>query len=64
VGIEDVLDLARVDVVAAADDQVLLAVDDEVEAVLIAESEIPGVKPAAGECLAGSPLALRSIRAW
>ena len=34
--VQHLLDLARVDVVAAADDQVLLAVDDEVVAVLVA----------------------------
>jgi hypothetical protein len=33
--VEHLLDLARVDVVAAADDQVLLAVDDEEVAVLV-----------------------------
>ena len=34
-GIEDLLDLTRVDVEAAADDQLLLPVDDEEETVLI-----------------------------
>jgi hypothetical protein len=33
--VEDLLDLARVHVVAAADDHVLLAVDDEEVAVLV-----------------------------
>ena len=53
VRVEDVLDLARVDVVAAADDQVLLAVDDEEEAVLVDVAEVAGVEPAVGDRLGG-----------
>jgi hypothetical protein len=50
---QDLLDLARVDVVAAADDQVLLAVDDEQVAVVVAVGEVAGVEPAALERLRG-----------
>ncbi len=47
--VKDLLDLPRVDVVAAADDQVLGPVDDEVEAVLVAVTEVAGVQPAAAQ---------------
>src|SRR5215207_9388113 len=43
--VEDLFDLARVDVEPAADDQLLLAVDDEEVAVLVALREIAGVQP-------------------
>src|SRR3954453_2968745 len=43
--VEDLLDLARVDVVAAADDQVLLAVDDEEAAVLVDPRHVAAVEP-------------------
>ena len=48
-GVEHLLDLARIDVVAAADDEILLAVDDEQEAVLVDVAEVAGAHPAAGE---------------
>ena len=44
--VEHLLDLARVDVVAAADDQVLLAVDDEEVAVLVHLGHVAGAEPA------------------
>ena len=43
------LDLGAVDVLAAADDHVLLAVDDVVEAGLVAIAEVAGAEPAAAE---------------
>src|SRR3954454_14535718 len=44
--VEDLLDLARIDVVAAADDHVLLAVDDEEVAVLVDAGHVARVEPA------------------
>src|SRR3954447_17209715 len=44
--VEDLLDLARIDVVAAADDHVLLAIDDEEVAVLVDLGHVAGVEPA------------------
>src|SRR3954447_10046380 len=44
--VEDLLDLARIDVVATADDHVLLAVDDEEVAVLVDLCHVAGVEPA------------------
>ncbi len=52
------LDLARVDVVAAADNQVLLAVDDEVVAILVDCGDVAGVEPAVAHDLARRLLAL------
>ena len=46
VGQQHLLDLARVHVVAAAHDHVLGAVDDPVEALRIAASEVAGAEPA------------------
>ena len=46
--VEDLLDLARVDVVAAADDELLLAVDDEEVAVLVDAADVAGAEPAVG----------------
>ena len=51
--VERLLDLPRVDVVAAADDHVLHAVDDEEVAVLVAVAEVAGVEPAAPHGLGG-----------
>jgi hypothetical protein len=45
--VEDLLDLARVDVVAAADDHVLLAVDDVQVPVVVGARDVAGVEPAA-----------------
>src|SRR6266436_3347980 len=45
VGVEDLFDLVRVDVESAADDQVLLALDDEEEAVLVEPAHVPGMQP-------------------
>src|SRR5581483_10869408 len=53
VGIEHLLDLARIDVEAAPDDQLLLPVDDEEEAVLVDVAHVAGVEPAALERLGG-----------
>ena len=50
--VEHLLELARIDVVATADDQVLLAIDDEVIAVLVDRRDVPGVKPARAHHLA------------
>ncbi len=47
--VKNLLDFSRVDVVAATDDQVLGAVDDEVETVLVAIAEVAGVQPAAAQ---------------
>src|SRR3712207_5380400 len=44
--VEDLLDLARVDVVAAADDHLLLAVDDEEVAVLVDLAHVARPEPA------------------
>ena len=46
---EHVLDLAREHVEAPADDHVLLAVDDRVEAVLVLARDVAGVQPAAAK---------------
>src|SRR3954462_13629221 len=63
--VEDLLDLARVDVVAAADDQLLLAVDDEEVAVLVDLAHVAGVEPAVDDPLVGFlglvPVALHDV---
>ena len=46
--VEHLLDLARVDVVTAADDQLLLAVDEEQIPVLVDPPEVSGREPALG----------------
>ena len=46
--VEHLLDLARVDVVAAADDHVLLAVDDVEVAVVVDAPDVAGAEPAVG----------------
>src|SRR5438270_631430 len=51
VRVEDLFDLPRVDVEAAADDQLLLAVDDEEEAFLVLVAHVAGMEPAALERL-------------
>ena len=51
--VQHLLDLARVDVVAAADDHVFLAVDDEEVAVLVHRGHVAGVEPAALHDLLG-----------
>ena len=48
-----VLDVARVDVEAAADDQVLLAVDDVQVAVRVPVADVPGVQPSVADRLGG-----------
>ena len=55
----DLLDLAAVDVLAARDDHVLLAVDDVEEALLVAAGHVAGVEPPAAERLARSPRAFQ-----
>src|SRR5712691_6985484 len=47
--VDDLLDLTRVDVEAASDDHLLLAIDDEEEAVLVDIAQVAGVEPAAFE---------------
>ena len=51
--VEDVLDLDAVDVLAAADQHVLGAVDDEAEALLVEPREVAGLDPAVDEGLGG-----------
>src|SRR5262245_31426691 len=48
-----VLDLAGGDVLAAADDQILLAAGDEEVAILVDPSEVAGVQPAVDDGGAG-----------
>src|SRR5579872_7486103 len=64
--VEHLLDLARVDVVAAADDQVLLAVHDVEVAVLVDPGQVAGVEPAVADRLGGGlgplPVALHDVR--
>src|SRR4051795_8372263 len=48
--VEGLFDLARIDVVATADDHLLLAVDDRVVAVVVLPREIAGAEPAVGYC--------------
>ena len=48
VGVEELLDLARVDVLAAADHHVLDAADDVAVALVVDHREVTGVHPAAG----------------
>lgn len=43
--VDDVLDLGRVDVVRAADDEFLDPADDEQEPVVVEVAEITGVEP-------------------
>src|SRR6185437_638820 len=63
--VEHLLDLARVDVVAAADDQLLLAVHDVEVAVLIDAAHVAGVQPAVddrlGRRLRPLPVALHHV---
>ncbi len=47
--VRDLLDVAGIDVVAAADDQVFLAADDLQVAVLVETAEIAAQEPAAGD---------------
>ena len=46
--VEDLLDLPGIDVVAAPNDQLLLAVDDEVVAVVVDARQVAAVKPPVG----------------
>ena len=50
---EDVLDFARIDVLAAADDHVLLAVDEEEVAVRVDVADVSRVEPPAAEGFRG-----------
>src|SRR4051794_21962497 len=56
--VEHLLDLPRVDVEAAADDQLLLAVDDVEVAVLVDPGHVPGPQPAVGHGVGRGVLAL------
>src|SRR5688500_20257912 len=47
--VEDLLHLARVDVEAAADDEVLLALDDVEEVVGVEAADVAGVQPAVAQ---------------
>src|SRR5580692_9069332 len=64
--VEHLLDLPRVDVVAAPDDQVLLAVHDVEVAVLVDPGQVTGVEPAVADRLSGGlgaiPVALHHVR--
>ena len=59
VAVERGLDLLRVDVLAAADDHVLDAVDDPQVAVLVEDADVAGVQPAVDDRLAVSSGRLR-----
>jgi hypothetical protein len=63
--VQDLLDLPRVDVVAAADDQVLLAVDDGEVAVLVDPADVAGAEPPVGDrlgrLLGAPPVALHQV---
>src|ERR1022692_2891465 len=63
--VQDLLDLARVDVVAAANDQLLLAVHDEEVAVLVHPGEVtraePAVRDRLGRRLGLPPVALHHV---
>src|SRR6266702_3096120 len=65
VGIDDLFDLARVYVEPAAEDHLLLAIDDEEIALLVDVPEVSGVEPAALESLGGRlwipPVALHHV---
>ena len=65
--VEHPLDLGAGDVLAARHDHVLEPVDDEQVAVLVADADVAGVEPAAGERLGGglrvAPVALEHLRA-
>ena len=50
---QHVLDLARIDVVAAADEHVVLAVENVDEAVLVHASDVAGMEPTVAESLGG-----------
>src|SRR5262249_48103552 len=64
--VEDVLDLDAVDVLAAADEHVLGAVDDVAEALVVDAGEVAGLHPAVDERLARGlglvPVALDHLR--
>jgi hypothetical protein len=53
VPVQHVLDLARIHVVAAADDELLLAADKEQEPVLVEVAEVTGAQPVTGEGASG-----------
>ena len=55
---EPLLDLDAVDVLAAADDHVLLAVGDEEEALVVEVADVAGVQPAVGIDRLGGGLGL------
>src|SRR4029077_11984989 len=64
--VQRLLDLPRVDVVAAADDQVLLPVHDVEVAVLVHPGQVTGVEPAVADRLGGRlgamPVTLHHVR--
>jgi hypothetical protein len=64
--VEHLLDLPRVDVVAAADDQVLLPVHDVEVAAGVDPGQVTGVEPAVADRLGGGlgalPVALHHVR--
>src|SRR6266540_758766 len=63
--VQHLLDLPRIDVVAAPDDQVLLAVHDEEIAVLVLAGQVAGAKPPVGNRLPSGllvpPVALHDV---
>src|SRR6185436_8039603 len=66
VGADDALDLGRIDVLAAADDHVALAIHQVIEAVLVASREVAHRAPGAPERLGGAlrvvPVAAEGVR--
>ena len=59
---EVILDLARIDVLAAADDHVLHTPDDAAEAVLVKRRQVAGMHPSVDNALAG-PLTVAPVAA-
>ena len=61
--VEELLDLARVDVLAAADDHVLDPADDTHVAVLVHDRQVAAVHPSGGVNRAGGGLGVRPVPA-
>ena len=62
-GIEEFLDLARIDVLAAADDHVFDPADDVAVAVLVHDRKVAGMHPAAASMASAAPPHRPSSRA-
>src|SRR5216683_1037500 len=65
--VQHLVDLARIDILAGADDHVALAIDYVVEAIFVFVAEIASVKPTGTKCFARRGVvvvvALHEIRA-